>query len=322
MVRPRRDFGDQNVTEQLSLRVDEGAVVVHVADAEIARYVFRPDTPLYESPKPYLHPLRTLAGEEVTLLRPHDHVWHRGIQMTATSVSGSNFWGGATYVHGSGYVDLDNQGQMLHRSWEDVGVADGRAVLREALDWLDEDGDRMLEEHREIEFADVAPQSGRYRIRFRLALRNVTDRRLEFSSPTIAGRPDSGYGGLFWRGPRSFTGGQVFTSDGTTDAAAAMGSASPWLAFVGQHDGSGRFSTLVFVDHPENVRYPTKWFVRSQPFACVSFAFMFDEILALPAAEELRLTHDVIVADGALEAEDVARLVNHVPGRTDSEHVA
>ncbi len=310
------------MSEQLSVREDGDAVLVFAEDTEIARYVFRPDTPTYESPKPYLHPVRTLAGEEVTLLRPHDHVWHRGIQMTSTDVSDNNFWGGATYVHGSGYVDLDNQGRMVHRSWNHVGMQDGRAVMREVLDWLGKDGGRMLEEHREIQFTDIDPQAGRYRIRFRLALRNVTDRTLEFSSPTIAGRPDSGYGGLFWRGPRSFTGGRVLTAAGAQDAVAAMGSVSPWLAFTGRHDGSGRFSTIVFVDHPASVRYPTKWFVRSEPFACVSFAFMFDEILSLPPGETLTLIHDVIVADGALDAADVRHLVDHVPDRTGSAHVA
>lgn len=295
------------MTAQLAVTHATDAVGVEVDGAEIARYFFRPDTPPYESPKPYLHPLRTLAGEEVTLLRPHDHVWHRGIQMTATSLSGSNFWGGATYVHGSGYVDLDDQGRMLHRAWDQVGVENGRAILREHLDWVSERDERLLTEHRDLEFADVDPQTSSYRIRFLLSLRNVTERTLEFSSPTVAGRPDAGYGGLFWRGPRSFTGGSVLTADGIDAAAAAMGSASPWLAFTGRHDGSGRSSTLIFVDHPDNPRYPTKWFVRSEPFACVSFAFAFDEILALPSGETLQLAYDVIVADGALGPNDIRR---------------
>lgn len=295
------------MTAQLAINHGTDAVVVEVEGAEIARYVFRPDTPPYESPKPYLHPLRTLAGEVVTLLRPHDHVWHRGIQMTATSLSGSNFWGGATYVHGSGYVDLHDQGPMLHKAWDHVGAEGSRAVMRERLDWVSERDELLLAERREIQFADVDPETSSYRLRVAMALRNVSERTLEFSSPTVAGRPDAGYGGLFWRGPRSFTGGSVLTADGIDDAAAAMGSTSPWLAFTGRHDGSGRSSTLVFVDHRDNPRYPTKWFVRSEPFACVSFAFMFDEVLALPAAATLRLTYDVIVADGALGADDIFR---------------
>ena len=30
----------------------------------------------------------------MTGYRPHDHRWHKGLQMTWTHVSGENFWGG------------------------------------------------------------------------------------------------------------------------------------------------------------------------------------------------------------------------------------
>jgi hypothetical protein len=76
---------------------------VRVGDVELFRYVCRPVTAPFEGPKPYLHPVRTLAGDVVTAYRPHDHRWHKGIQMTATDVSGQNFWGGVTYVRG---IDL------------------------------------------------------------------------------------------------------------------------------------------------------------------------------------------------------------------------
>jgi hypothetical protein len=51
-----------------------------------------------EAPKPFFHPLRTLAGNEVTLARPHDHTWHAGLAMTSAYLSGQNFWGGPTYL--------------------------------------------------------------------------------------------------------------------------------------------------------------------------------------------------------------------------------
>ncbi len=37
----------------------------------------------------------------------------------------------------------------------------------------------------------------------------MTDRAIPIGSPTTRGRENAGYGGLFWRGPRSFTGGSV-----------------------------------------------------------------------------------------------------------------
>ena len=52
------------------------------------RYVYESGVDPAESPKPYFHPLRTLAGEELTLFRPHDHPWHTGLAMTSAYLSG------------------------------------------------------------------------------------------------------------------------------------------------------------------------------------------------------------------------------------------
>ena len=41
------------------------AVTVTAHDVELFRYTYRPDTPAFECPAPYFHPLRTLAGEVV-----------------------------------------------------------------------------------------------------------------------------------------------------------------------------------------------------------------------------------------------------------------
>ena len=54
-----------------------------------------------------------------------------------------------------------------------------------------------------------------------------------------------------------------------------MGRKSPWLAYVGLHDGSGGGTTVLFLDSPTNVRFPCKWFVRNNPYACASCSFMF-----------------------------------------------
>jgi len=43
-------------------------------NTRLFRYVYRPDTPPLESPKPYFHPVRTLAGNNVTVFRAHDQL--------------------------------------------------------------------------------------------------------------------------------------------------------------------------------------------------------------------------------------------------------
>lgn len=261
------------------------------------RYVYAPKTEWVESPKPHFHPLRTLAGNEVTLFRPHDHVWHKGLAMTMAQLSGQNFWGGPTYVHGQGYVQLQNNGRIVHRAWSHVEQTDEGVDLAERLEWVTLSGETWIAEDRRIVVGEINPARGFWSLNLQFALRNTSGRLLTFGSPTTEGRPLAGYGSLFWRGPRSFLRGTILAA-GDLEGPEVMGKAAPWLAFVGRHDGSGDITTLVFLDHPNNPRFPNKWFVRNDPYACVSFSFMFDDELPLPPGETLSLSYRIVLADG------------------------
>jgi hypothetical protein len=276
----------------------------------LLRYVYDGAIAPRESPKPYIHPLRTPAGHVVSGFRPHDHRWHKGLQMTVENLSGENFWGGATYVRDEGYVERPNVGATEHDGWEDLTAAGGVARLNERLSWRTEAGDVLLRERREIT-VDTTLECGApaYRLGVTMALENVAGEDLRFASPTTEGRPAAGYGGLVWRGPRAFTGGDVLLPEGSVGDA-AMGRRAPWLAFVGTHDEADARSTLVFVDRPGNPRYPNQWFVRSTPIPVVSFAFMFSAVYTLPAGDRLDLGYDIVVADGALDPDAVERLAN------------
>jgi hypothetical protein len=296
---------------RLRLVHELGTSVEVVGDGvPLLRYVYDGAIAPRESPKPYIHPLRSPAGHLVSGFRPHDHRWHKGLQMTVENLSGENFWGGATYVRDLGYVELPNVGATEHDAWDELIADDGLAVLREWLTWRTEGGRVLLRERREITVdTTVDCAAPAYRLGFAMTLENVAGEDLEFASPTTEGRPDAGYGGLTWRGSRAFTGGDVLLPEGLLGDA-AMGRRAPWLAFVGTHDGVDARSTLVFVDHPANPRYPNAWFVRSTPIPAVGFAFMFSEVHTLPAGERLDLTYDVVVADGALDPGAVDRVAN------------
>ena len=63
-------------------------------DGELFTYVYAATDPQLESPRPYIHPLRTLDGDLVSIYRPHDHVWHKGITWSLPHFGHENFWGG------------------------------------------------------------------------------------------------------------------------------------------------------------------------------------------------------------------------------------
>jgi Methane oxygenase PmoA len=105
-------------------------------------------------------------------------------------------------------------------------------------------------------------------------------------------------------------GGEIMAADGL-EGPEVMGRTSPWLAYVGLHDGTGRASTVLFLDSPTNVRFPGKWFVRNDPYACVSLSFMFDEEYSLEPGEGLVLDYRVVFGDGAWPRE---RIEDYVDG--------
>lgn len=276
------------------------AMRISCGGTEIARYVYRPDDARLESPRPYLHPVRTLGGRVVSLYRPHDHVWHKGIAWSLPNVGPANFWGGTTFRRDRGYEQLPNNGTMRHTGFTEVTATHEVVRLAHTLEWVTEQGQVWFTEARSLSFQVV---DGAWALRFATVFTNVSGGEIVIGSPTTEGRPNAGYGGLFWRGPRAFTGGSVHVP-GTVGGDELMGVRAPWLAFRGRHDGGGELSTLVFVAPEE-----PKWFVRSQPFAAVCPAPFFDREVPVGADRALSHHYTVVVADGAPDPSALARVV-------------
>ena len=290
---------------KLQHTLDE-SIVALVDDRPLFRYVYRSTVDQWETPKPFFHPLRTLAGNTVTIHRPHDHLWHHGLAMTLTVVNDQNFWGGNTYVHEKGYVALENTGRQTPAALPTISVGD-QPSWSQPIDWITFGGERWLAEQRTITLS-VNEREGWYRLDFAMAIENVAGQPLTLGSPTTEGRPNAGYMGLMWRGPRDFTGGRLMMADGRDGKDDLMGERSPWLAFIGNHDEVTASSTLIFIDDASTPGYPIQWFCRSTP-AMAAFAFCFDEERSLAPGDSLSLRHSVVVADGGWSRDQVEGLV-------------
>ncbi len=279
-----------------------------VAGTVLARYVYRPEAPQVESPKPYFEPVRTLAGDVVTVFRPHDHVWHKGIYLGLPYVADENLYGGPTFVDGQGYVFLENNGSMGHEGFSDLDLRSSSFAFAERLGWFSHDGRRIADERREVTL-DVPDAGGAvWFIRFSTTITNRLEGPMVFSSPTVRGRPQAGYGGLMWRGPRSFTGGQILGPDGLSGPD-MMGQRADWLAFMGRHDGSGNQSTVVLVDADRGARDPVQWFVRTEPYAMMGSAPFFDADVVVSSGESYRLACAVVIACGSLSPDDIEKCI-------------
>ncbi|NAZ80641.1 hypothetical protein GTR02_02260 [Kineococcus sp. R8] len=287
-----------------------GEFTVRCGGVEVARYAYRHEVPQLEAPRPFLHPVRTLAGHLVSGYRPADHVWHRGIAWSLPHLGHENFWGGPTFVRGEGYVQLPNDGSVdtvAVRTATEGSPADGVARFAHDLAWTTQSGRLVVREHRELTVRDAGPA---WVLTSSSAMTNVGGAPTAIGSPATAGRSDAGYGGFFWRGPLSFRGGDVVTADrvGGDDQ---RGRTAEWMAFCGRHDDADATSTVLLLDAADNPRHPPPWFARSEEYPGLCPAPFAVEELPFAAGATLRFRHAVVVADGVSDPARGASLAGH-----------
>lgn len=275
----------------------------------LCRYNLRPFMSDLQGPRPYFHPVSTLQGGVVTQEKHFDHEWHNGLSLACPWVSGFNFWGGPTYVRGQGYQQLDNLGQQQHQTWTPCSATPGNLKWRQELCWRIPGQPEMefLREVRDLGIGGVDEGAGTWHIDFDFTLTNPGSGELVFGSPTTEGRPDAGYGGVFWRGPLDILHGTILTGDGQSGSD-LMGVSAPWLAYAGVSRATGFGMTVALLDHPQNVRFPLKWFVRTTPFPVASYSFSYDEYLIVSPQESLHRKQRVVICDGLRSHVEIERL--------------
>ncbi|MDN3239139.1 PmoA family protein [Glycomyces tritici] len=244
----------------------------------------------------------------VSLFRPWDHVWHKGIALSLPHVGEENFWGGPTYVHGKSYVQLDNNGTQHHREFTRLETSDRVAAIAHDLDWITESGTKCFTEHRAITARVLSPEA--WMLTFETTLHNVSGHDIAIGSPTTKGRENAGYGGLFWRGPRSFTDGRLVTTNGSGSGNEMRGGRHEWMGFAGRHDHDDAASLVVMVDDAGNPCHPPQWFARSEEFACLNPAPFFSEELTVADGQTIRFRYGVGIADA--DADAAPELANSV----------
>ncbi|SDN94342.1 Methane oxygenase PmoA [Streptomyces sp. cf386] len=268
--------------------------VLRVAGRPVGRYVTRPEIPARLSPRPYLHPVTTLAGTAVTELSPADHTHHLGVGVAVPDVEGSNFWGGRTYVRDQGPTELDNHGAQRHTAFQ-LRDPDG---FVEELRWM-ASGAELLRERRTVAATELTGVA--WALDFTFSLTNTTANALSIGSPATNGRPGAAYGGFFWRARKEQEPPQVFTVDREGEAA-VHGTRADWVALAG-----GTW-TLVFAGATEETRQDP-WFVRAEEYPGVGSSLASQERLAILPGETVVRRIVTVVADGRLPRIEVAALV-------------
>lgn len=257
-----------------------------IGTREVARYCDGQDMPATLSPRPYLHPVTTLAGTALTEVAPADHRHHYGVSNAVVEINGSMFWGGGSYVHPDGYRMLDNHGRQVGGPVEATEHA-----IDQQVEFLDVDGSHLLTERRRIT-ADLLPAHDAWALSWHS--RMVADRAdLTFGSPATRGRVGAGYGGLFWR----VSGDQIPTTAQVDGGAEPLGSTSPWLLLT-QERASGPASLLLA--QPQGQVSP--WFVRTSGYVGAGPAVAWDTHRHLARGAQLDLHLTGVLLDRGIDS--------------------
>lgn len=245
--------------------------------------------------KPFLYPLRTSSGVVISRGWPveprageqQDHAWHRGIWWGHGDINGEDFW----------REKADKSTSRL--------VIDGEP--KTAGDSLD------------VKLAMMTPKGTRLgTVTHHYAFRR--DRGNVLIDTTIVVNADRGEplrfgdtddGGFAFRLSDEFRqdrGARLINSEGLTGTEQIWGKPARWTDYSAAVNG--RTAGIAILDHPGNVRHPTRWHARgyslnaANPFALASFTKdkKTDGSYTLPAGQQLRLRYLVIVHEGELPA--------------------
>lgn len=268
---------------------------LRVGGRHVVGYRWAADLPSSASPRPYLHPVRTLAGAEVSEAVPADHRHHLGVGIAIADVDGVNFWGGRTYVPGRGPSWRRDHGVQRHLRFARREA--GRLV--EHLVWEDPDGTPVVSEERVIA---ARPLDGSaWVLDVTCTLTTPTDAPVTIRSSATKGRTGAGYGGFFWRAPGSATDRAVFTADAEGEER-VNGSRAPWVALCGT-TVDGQDWTLVLAQRGS----ADPWFVRVREYLGAGPGLAWERPLVFSGALTRRVL--TIIADGRLGRDDSAGLV-------------
>ena len=204
--------------------------------------------------RPFFHPVIGPGSHRVTRSWPmeegyeggdesHDHPHHKGIWVAHGEVNGANDWS-----------DGLDAARIVHRGFDGVVSGPVFAEAREALDWANGDGTRLLSEQRRLTVYNLP---GEARLLDVLVALSATDGPVTFGDTKEAGL-------LSVRVASSMEGkrgaGLIENGFGGRREAETWGKTAPWCHYSGPvgdvTEGIGVF------DHPSNPRFPTNWHVR------------------------------------------------------------
>lgn len=259
--------------------------------------------------KPYFHPLRTPMGLDMTLERPTDHPWHRGLWFSWKNINGVNYW-----------EENRETGHSVGRSLikkvkSNLKKGSAHANIRIWMEYADS-GKTKLTERRRLDIS--SPENGSYLIKWYHEFKAAEDLTLYLEKPAKHGGVAwGGYAGLSYRGSDQLEHATFFTSGGWSNKSdlTGYGEKERWMGISARNNNKD--VSLVIFDHPKNIRYPSPWYVWYSEGHNLFFtpSFLFDGPLTLKKGQKLKLQYAVWVVDGQVTTAEIENQFSHFSGK-------
>ncbi len=285
--------------------------------------------------KPVLFPVHAPDGTIVTRGYPIaprekervDHPHHVGLWFNFGDVNGYDFWNNSSAI---GDERKGAYGRIIHRSIEKAETSGKNGVLKVHMDWMapdNEQAEKLLEESTTFIFK---AEKGVWMVE-RITMLTAVKDSIIFT--------DNKEGMLAIRVDRAFehtsdnpvilsdasgksTGEAVLDNQGVTgwyqnsegdQGLDAWGKNARWVALTGTKDSSD--CTLILMDHPENINYPSCWHARGYGLFSVNnlgrkvYNRDLEKYqLVLKKGESISFRHRFAVANGKLTMQEVEEL--------------
>lgn len=260
-----------------------------------------------DNPKPFLHPLRTAGGKQITRSFPmdlvegekRDHPHHRGLWFSHGDVNGWDFWANEKSQKGVG----KGKGEIKVIKVKDLKSGKKSGSIVTLQDWIDGTGKRIVSEARTMTF--YSETDGNRTMDFDIVLTAVEE--------AVFGDTKEGVFAMrLARALEEESTGTMVNADGGEKEKNVWGKRSPWVDYSGTLDGEK--VGVVILDHPMSFKHPTYWHSRAYGlFASNIFGvrdFTRDKAangaVTLKPGETMRFRFRVIIHPGDAKSFDPA----------------
>ncbi len=291
--------------DAVELRRQGNRIEVRIGGRPFTTYYFGP-----ESPKPYLHPLRSAQGTIVTRGYPmvknipgesHDHPHHRALFFAHGDVNGIDFWGegqpsqAAQTAHGHTYSSEElPKGRTVFRKLEEIKSGPDSGAAKADFDLVGPDGKVIATETQVYTFRG-GPSTRTIDCEFTLQATNGPVKMGDTKEGTFAIRVVKAL-----EAPNV----HMLNSEGGVGEKQIWGKRANWVDYSGTVAGE-KLGIAIF-DDPTNPKHPTYWHAREyglfavNPFGEHDFYNdpKRDGSITIPAGGSLTFRYRVLVHHG------------------------